>query len=45
MLILIPFQVSRTRGARGTVTVPYKTADGTAKAGTDYIHRFVVSGF
>lgn len=27
----------RTRGARGEVSIPYKTVDGAAKAGHDYI--------
>ncbi|VDM47119.1 unnamed protein product [Toxocara canis] len=30
-------EVVRTRGARGEVSVPYKTVDGSAKAGQDYI--------
>ncbi|KAI6199249.1 hypothetical protein M3Y96_00606600 [Aphelenchoides besseyi] len=31
------FKVKRHRGARGLVTVPYRTIDGTAKQGEDYI--------
>lgn len=30
-------KVQRSSGARGHVAVPYKTIDGTAKAGRDYI--------
>uniref|UniRef100_A0A915A8H3 Calx-beta domain-containing protein n=1 Tax=Parascaris univalens TaxID=6257 RepID=A0A915A8H3_PARUN len=30
-------EVLRTRGARGEVSIPYKTIDGAAKAGQDYI--------
>lgn len=30
-------EVTRHRGARGAVTLPYKTVDGTAKEGEDYI--------
>ncbi|EPB71525.1 Calx-beta domain protein, partial [Ancylostoma ceylanicum] len=31
-------EVVRTRGARGEVSIPYKTIDGQAKAGDDYEH-------
>ncbi|VDM77676.1 unnamed protein product, partial [Strongylus vulgaris] len=31
-------EVVRTRGARGEVSIPYKTVDGLAKAGDDYEH-------
>ncbi|CAJ0590776.1 unnamed protein product [Cylicocyclus nassatus] len=31
-------EVVRTRGARGEVSIPYKTIDGLAKAGDDYEH-------
>ncbi|VDM60633.1 unnamed protein product [Angiostrongylus costaricensis] len=31
--------VLRTRGARGEVLIPYKTVDGLATAGKDYVHR------
>ncbi|VDK25217.1 unnamed protein product [Anisakis simplex] len=31
-------EVLRTRGARGEVSVPFKTVDGDAKAGADYTH-------
>lgn len=33
----IHFKILRTRGARGEVSVPYKTVDGQAKAGLDYV--------
>ncbi|PAV62843.1 hypothetical protein WR25_08116 isoform B [Diploscapter pachys] len=32
-------EVVRTRGARGEVSIPYKTVDGQAKAGKDYEHQ------
>ncbi|PAV71534.1 hypothetical protein WR25_14746 [Diploscapter pachys] len=32
-------EVVRTRGARGEVSIPYKTVDGLAKAGKDYEHQ------
>ncbi|VDP13962.1 unnamed protein product [Heligmosomoides polygyrus] len=32
-------EVIRTRGARGEVSIPYKTVDGQAKAGADYEHQ------
>ncbi|VDL73415.1 unnamed protein product [Nippostrongylus brasiliensis] len=32
-------EVIRTRGARGEVSIPYKTVDGQAKAGDDYEHQ------
>ncbi|PIO69550.1 Calx-beta domain protein [Teladorsagia circumcincta] len=32
-------EVIRTRGARGEVSIPYKTVDGLAKAGADYEHQ------
>uniref|UniRef100_A0A1I7XHY5 Calx-beta domain-containing protein n=1 Tax=Heterorhabditis bacteriophora TaxID=37862 RepID=A0A1I7XHY5_HETBA len=32
-------EVVRTRGARGEVSIPYKTVDGQAKEGQDYIHQ------
>ena len=31
------FKVRRHRGARGTVIVPYKTVEGSAKEGKDFI--------
>uniref|UniRef100_UPI00398EBA78 sodium/calcium exchanger 1-like isoform X4 n=1 Tax=Pristiophorus japonicus TaxID=55135 RepID=UPI00398EBA78 len=31
-------RVQRTSGARGTVHVPYRMSEGTAKAGEDYVH-------
>jgi solute carrier family 8 (sodium/calcium exchanger) len=34
----IDVPVKRTRGARGRVSVPYHTVEGTAKAGADYEH-------
>ncbi|XP_039625259.1 sodium/calcium exchanger 1-like [Polypterus senegalus] len=33
---IMQVKVQRTSGARGTVIVPYKTIEGTAKAGEDY---------
>ncbi|KAK6028359.1 Calx-beta domain protein [Ostertagia ostertagi] len=32
-------EIIRTRGARGEVSIPYKTVDGQAKAGADYEHQ------
>jgi len=32
-------EVTRHRGARGAVTLPYKTIDGTAKEGQDYVSK------
>lgn len=41
---LYELPVERTSGARGKIRVPYRTEDGTAKAGKDYVetHGFVV---
>ncbi|CAD6193813.1 unnamed protein product [Caenorhabditis auriculariae] len=38
-------EVMRTRGARGEVSIPYKTVDGAAKAGKDYEHQSGVLKF
>lgn len=34
---IVIIKILRTRGARGEVSIPYKTTDGLAKAGRDYV--------